>query len=448
MRLQVPPVPAGIQKPHTAGPPAYPVMVTGPPAADHSEAPCILKVPPGLEQEPSPHAHHAILQVEGLLQSKGEVRRDLQRKLQQLERENKQLENKNYELKRELESLKQPTAVVRERTQLGSFDDGRRVNLHSNNVHSVAMVPTGATSLDQGPIFASASWDGTVRFYDVSRDIQVNTLGPDYGAGSAMQGLYSVAFAVVTPNVLGVTSCDKFAYLWNWRDNCMLQRLEGHTDEVNGCDFHPQQQVMCTASDDCSVIIWDYKEGQQLRRLDKHDKAVYGATFFGKRSCPSEYEYSCASCCFDRKARVWDIRTKTLSAVLDCGTDDLIGIDFSAQLHFLAVGGDDGTISLWDARKWKRSALIDTRSDSFASNEVKRVSFSPDGRKLAAACSSGHVLVYDVGISVEQPQLLADLDGHEDCVFDVAWGICPGSNRNIVVSASHDKSSMIWKEVR
>merc|ERR1712190_635155 len=74
-------------------------------------------------------------------------------------------------------------------------------------------------------------------------------------------------------------------------------------------------------------------------------------------------------------------------------------------------------------------------------NEVKRVCYSPDGRKLAAACSSGNILVYNSYSSV----LETTLSGHSQCVFDVAWGTM-ANGRTMLTSASHDHTSLVWLE--
>merc|ERR1711933_47283 len=104
-------------------------------------------------------------------------------------------------------------------------------------------------------------------------------------------------------------------------------------------------------------------------------------------------------------------------------TDDVIGVSYCKSL--LATGSDDGSIIIWDSRNWRPQQTIDTREDGVCQdNEVKRIPFSPDGKHLAAACSSGSVLVYDM-TKAQQASRVAQLSGHTDCVFDVCWSTCP-----------------------
>mmetsp|Transcript_82828 Transcript_82828/g.208611 ORF Transcript_82828/g.208611 Transcript_82828/m.208611 type:complete len:410 (-) Transcript_82828:187-1416(-) len=307
------------------------------------------------------------------------------------------------------------------------FKIAKKFEVHEAPVHSVNMATSGD---HKHKIFATASWDASVKIYDVAQMKEVQTLKAE-----EMGGLYAVAFAKTVPEILGCTSCDHSVYLWNHTNGKKLNQLKGHSDEVNGIDFHWQQQVMCTASDDSKCIIWDFQEGIVLRTLDKHTKAVYGCTFLGV-----EHQYFVGTCCFDQKTRIFDMRDKQVVALLQSHEDDIIGIDYSADKSLLATGSDDGTVAIWDTRTWKQCGTIDTRP-VVKDNEVKRIAFSTDGKQLAAACSSGKVLVYDM--QQAEPRKVAELDDHTDCVFDVTWGIADG--RKVLVTASHDKSSIVYK---
>lgn len=281
---------------------------------------------------------------------------------------------------------------------------------------------------------ASASWDQSVTLFDYASDADTCYLQ----SPSVDGGFYAVKFAKTKPEVLGCTSADKSVYVWNHEKKELLHKLSGHTDEVNGLDFHKDQQVMCTASDDQVAIIWDFGEGMILRKLEKHDKAVYGTTFLGN----VELQYCVATCAFDQKVRIFDMRTKNVVQEMHQHSDDIIGIACNEHDNCLATGSDDGLINIWETRTWSLRQAINTREvrQNFAENEVKRVSFNPAGNLLAAACSEGVVLVYknDGG----QWNLYTQLEGHTDVVFDVAWG--RAQNMDILASASHDKTTRIW----
>jgi len=379
----------------------------------------------------------------------------LQEGAKQLAREKAQLAAENAALREEVLTFRKSDAAapkappaVRAMVPPG-FDAGRAAapsaerfrlkvskQLHQAPVHSVAM------DLNKHPNkrVATAAWDGTVNIYDLEKGDVVKTLGGP-NSYNKMDGLYAVAYAKTEPGIIGCTSRDTNIYIWNTETGQPLNKLSGHKNEVNGVDFHTTQMVMCTASDDMSVIIWDFKEGMTLRELTGHEAEVYGCKFLG-----NEHEYYVASCSFDRKVRIWDMRDKNIVKTLKgVHTRDIIGIDYWSDNRMLATGSDDGRIALWDARmSWTLNRVYNAPEDS----EVKRVAFSPEGL-LAAACSTGDVLVYDVKHDTAgDSKPWAKLSGHTDCVFDVAWGTSPETSAPILVSASHDKTIRYWEGVK
>eukprot|EP00927_Polykrikos_kofoidii_P027064 TRINITY_DN23953_c0_g1_i1.p1 TRINITY_DN23953_c0_g1~~TRINITY_DN23953_c0_g1_i1.p1 ORF type:complete len:413 (-),score=56.16 TRINITY_DN23953_c0_g1_i1:110-1348(-) len=301
------------------------------------------------------------------------------------------------------------------------------LTLHGAPVHSV-------TAAKRDGLIATASWDATVHLYNAGDQKVVRT----FGADRSMGGLYSVAVSKTNPSLLGCTSSDKHVYLWDPDSGERKNKLVGHKEEVNSLDFHATQQVICSGSDDNTVIIWDFDQGLMLRTIGDHDKAVYGVKFLGEQN-----EFLVASCSFDRKVRVFDMREKQLISELCGHGDHVIGLDFSSSQQLLASSSDDGKIITWDFRKMVPLQTINARvGGSSAENEVKRIEFSPDGNYLAAGCSDGCALIYDVNTSSN----VAVLGAQKECVFDVAWSVCPKTHRRMLVTASHDCTSTVYVE--
>jgi WD40 repeat protein len=358
---------------------------------------------------------------------------ELKRRAEALERENSELKQQQAKLQAAL--VAQPVSDVGAHPSAASsqvLEDGsgplhfiRSFKIHDAPVHSVTM---GKGS----DVVGTASWDARCKLYNLKSGQVVKTLGDPDGK---MSGLYCVAFAKTSDDIIACSSCDGNVYVWNHETSSLGTTLSGHSDEVNSLDFHAHQQVLATASDDCKCIIWDWQEGMQLRSLETHFKAVYGCTFFGP-----ENEFLVATTCFDQNTRVFDMRDRSVVAMLKLHTDDIIGISYCSSKRLLATGADDGTIGMWDIRNWKMVSKIETKEASKGENEVKRVAFSHNGAWLAAGCSSGQVLVYDV----DSTRSVSVLDGHTDCCFDVAWGTDPVSNDTMLVSASHDHTSRFW----
>jgi WD40 repeat protein len=371
----------------------------------------------------------------------------------------------------------------------GPFKVKRTVRIHRDKVQCVAL---------SGNQFATASWDCTVKVYNLHEEKVVKSFGkpkcrwttrdhhhhhgdadqhggagahhwglsfssvfggahkPDahHGHGHheekkepSMHGLYSVAFSELPGMDLLACSSSKdedgSIHVWDVQRGERVLRIGGHTDDVNCVQFHPRQQCLCSGSDDRTAKIFDlqHMSGAELRVLADHDKAVYGTAFLGQTM-----DYFLATCSFDTFCRVFDMRDQTMVQRLQFHTQEVIGMAFSESKHLLATGGDDGQIALYDIRTWKILQTIDTNK-VHDSSEVKRIAIDHSGTMLAAPCVTGDVLVYD--ISHPQAKQVARLAGHEDCVFGVAWGVenqGTSKAKRMLVSASHDSTSRVWIE--
>lgn len=316
----------------------------------------------------------------------------------------------------------------------------------STQVHSVAISRNSE-------LMATANWKGELIVSHCDLKEPRRHIFQEFVPGKEMKGLYACAFSQIHPSIVGCTSVDKNVYLWNYETKqCEVfgegdsrpnaTRADGHKDEVNGIDFHQLRPLMCTVSDDLTGRVWDYQQGKLVTKLEGHTEAVYSASFFG--SDPG-LQYSVATCGFDRKINIFDLRTGRVTAVLGGHIghiDDIIGLDYSSRHHMLASGSDDGSSILWDVRTLKLLSCM-----QLPQNEVKRVKFSRCGQMLAVACAEKSLGVVVFGdLNQAEPRKLAVLEGHENAVFGVAWGET-SDGFAILASGCHDGKARFWQEI-
>jgi WD40 repeat protein len=91
------------------------------------------------------------------------------------------------------------------------------------------------------------------------------------------------------------------------------------------------------------------------------------------------------------EVQLWDTKNWRLRHRLRCRTDEVQNLTFSPDGKLLAATHRDWTATLWDPR---RGTLLHTLED--AGGEITCLAFSPDGKKLAAGNHDGWVTLWQV----------------------------------------------------
>lgn len=175
-------------------------------------------------------------------------------------------------------------------------------------------------------------------------------------------------------------------------------------------DFHTVAAValshdgsLLAASDGKDVRVWDVDRGADVRRLRGHTRWVEAVllTSDGRRVISGSR---------DRTVRVWDLGSGEGERTLDC-RDWVFSLACSRDGRLLAAGDDNGGITLWETRGWRRLARP-TGHDA----RVNGLTFHPDGSRLASA-GDRTVRLW----STETGELISILVGHEAPVDSVAF---------------------------
>lgn len=167
--------------------------------------------------------------------------------------------------------------------------------------------------------------------------------------------------------------------------------------EKQGCDhfehrggkvfniaFSPLGDEIATASGDNSVRLWDSHTYNELHRSTSHTKDVWGLAYNPTGDI-------IASAGVDRTIRL--MRATDLSepyGPMERHKGTISSVSFASDNIHLASGSLDHTMLLWD---WKERTSIDLGVDE---RPVWWVSFSPNGKYLAAAGLSRYIRVWDM----------------------------------------------------
>ncbi len=181
--------------------------------------------------------------------------------------------------------------------------------------------------------------------------------------------------------------------IWELRTGKLLRTLTGHANVITALAYHPDKNILASASYDQTVKLWNLDTGDEIVTLRDHTSSVNDVAFSPKGD-------RLASAGHDLSVRVWDWAAYTNDPVKS--VQKLLGHDgpvtsvaFHPDLPLLASGSRDRTVKLWN--------LATARADKTLvghDGEVESLGFHPSGKILISgggrSNQRGEVLYWDV----------------------------------------------------
>lgn len=243
--------------------------------------------------------------------------------------------------------------------------------------------------------------------------------------------------------ILATASYDRTVRLWDVSDPSrpepLGKPLTGHKSWVSSAVFAPDGDTLATASDDGTVRLWDVRDPAHPRPsgspMDGDGGAIYLVAF-------SPDGRTLASAHDGHAVRLWDVadpsRPKPLGTPLTGHTAAVRSVAFSPDGRTLAAGGDSGAIRLWDMADRRHPKPIDKVTGH--AGTVHSVAFSPDGRTLASGGKDDTIRLWDVADPRHATSRGAALTGHTGPVWSVAFN--PAGT--MLAAASADSTASLW----
>ncbi|MFE6840193.1 WD40 repeat domain-containing protein, partial [Streptomyces sp. NPDC057705] len=258
-----------------------------------------------------------------------------------------------------------------------------RLTGHTSDVVSISLAP-------KSTVLATASWDRTVRLWDIAdahHPVQLAVVNQP-------ERLMSVAFDE-GGRVLA-TASERSVRLWDVTDRHAPAELSTLPDQRSAPTWVASGPggLIATGHTDGTARLWnanDPRHPRLLATLPGHSGTVTSATFSpdGRVLANSD--------------RLLDLRDLSLATHEDVVTS----LAFGPGGHLLASASWDGTARLWQVTGgralWPLSVLHGH------TKFVRCVAFSPDGRILVTASEDGTVRVWDV-TDPRKPRLTSVLD--------------------------------------
>ncbi|MEU0819796.1 WD40 repeat domain-containing protein [Streptomyces mirabilis] len=248
-----------------------------------------------------------------------------------------------------------------------------------------------------------------------------------------------------SPNgrILATASYDRTVRLWDVTDPARPKHLgkplTGHTSWVSSAVFSPDGRTFASASDDGMIRLWNVRDPSHPQALGApltgDDGTIYLLAF-------SPDGHTLATANEDHTVRLWDVRDPSRPRTLGTLTGHTAAVRsvaISPDGRTLAAGGDDNTIRLWDIADPRRPTPIDAVLTGHTAT-VHSVAFSPDGRTLASGSADDTIRLWNMADPRHATQLGVPLAGHTGPVWSVAFS--PGGT--MLAAGSADSTASLW----
>lgn len=302
---------------------------------------------------------------------------------------------------------------------------------------------TGVAVSPDGKWIGSISSDRSVKVSSTSDGSEIFTFSDEKLVPQA------VAFGPDGKRLLAAFSRHT-VIIWDLASKSEIRRFQGQGKGITAAAFSPDGSLVASCSWDRSdergvwgiVEIWNAETGESVRKLEYGEKPLVAISF-----SPNGKHLAVASWEVDKMAAIWETDgwkgPETFETEGDATYKAGQTVAFSADSRFVAVGGKDGGVRVWDVGTRKVVHKLGGRGWGH-SKWVNGVAFSPDGKTIATVSTDQTLRLWNAETGDESATLL----GHTKSVYSVAFTgstLVTGSDDGTIKMWRPSASNGIWK---
>ena len=203
-----------------------------------------------------------------------------------------------------------------------------------------------------------------------------------------------------------------------WQLNPFREQVEftGHAATVTALDFSPNEDSLATGDEAGNVLIWD-SEGHIRFRLEGHPGPIRGLAY------SMDGRYLAAG--LNDGIWLWEIQERIIVRIQQIRWEWIRSITFSPDGKWLAAADRDDSIAIWSIPEGRLLLRYETlpNPEEDRLDVITRLAFSPNGKRLASGSFNG--LVEVVALSPAQEGTLQGTRiftfPHPSWVSEVRW---------------------------
>ncbi|MCG8420839.1 MAG: hypothetical protein MJE77_23200 [Proteobacteria bacterium] len=233
---------------------------------------------------------------------------------------------------------------------------------HSDGVMAVAVLAGGKQAI-------SASWDRTLRLWDLASGQAIRTMHGHSGPVTAV--------AVPDGGQQAISaSWDRTLTLWDLASGQAIRTMHGHSGPVTAVAVLDGAELAISASSDRTLKLWDLASGQAVRTLQGHSKTVVAVAVLSGRE-------QAISASWDRTLKLWDLTSDEVDHTGRGHAPSEMAVAVLEGAESTISASNDQTRELWD--------LASTLAVNGHAGWVNAVSLLED-EKQAISASDDHTL--------------------------------------------------------
>lgn len=188
--------------------------------------------------------------------------------------------------------------------------------------------------------------------------------------------------------------------------------IRAHDGRLTQLAFSPNSQLLATTSYSGEVRIWKSEDGAQTQKFKANSQEVSRLTFV------SDTQLACAS----SETNIWNVETGKKEMVLSKGNVMGPALGLSSDRQSLVFADADAKTVIWDVQKSSPSG------PELRGLAAHLISFSPDGKWLAAYCHDSNIRICDAA----KGRVVQVIDADGGRTSAIGW--LPGGNVLLIAS--------------